>query len=1173
MAISYEDRYEQVGYLAGGEIGEMPKGAMSEVVYVKDGKGEHENPIVLKRPVISDRSKELSPFEGQKRALEREIFALELLNKSDIFSINIPEMLSSGKHPGRIVPGKDYYSPPPHNYLIMTHASGLPLDKVSPVPPLIAVFNIFPIIIGELKKIHEIGIVYNDARDHHIIWDKDIDPIAKNPKSLTLVDFGNVFFYKDSELAKYNAEIFKNPQPIDDFQQLGGSLYKLLTGNGFSDQNINDLIVKPQYEIIEELFDTKLILSIIKYIYKGNTTHAQEELLGLAQMLEQEREIFFARITREIETSQPDLEEESILDERTINIVSYPTLEFSKRWNSFIKEKEYERIRLSIRDNIQNELWARILDQDVQQLESHNAYLAKTIRELIASIINQSVTNNEIYQEQLNILLYVIDEKHEEAKNTLVDFISELKETAYEHIIPFLSQSVRMIGRISDNYLLHYDEPDNFKRLALATSPHAVLEFYKELSQRGVNQTYTEIIDNLEKAVSTWEKLDLILTGSIVSERLISKDIFNPALYFWKNSILEYERWLRETIIWPSSLPEVSNYSHPLLEKFNSTEDENITEKNIYDQLELIDTASQLIHPKFNKPEARQSFIDWEKREKDHIHPRIIDEVKKAFETEKSNLLSKIQDPEFPLTKYLSVKENELLGILKSLSALSECSPDYLEKLPEVAKEIKNNKLQDSKYQGYWDLIEATLSYLNVASSGAANVYEIAFDFKSKSQQNRDQLHWLYHQFIVPEHLIKPTVDRSRHAIEETTEDVSSTKFWLKMPKPAKSIISIVTFGIMITLAYFVFNYASARLYENDAVKATQQIESQINIDDKEQCAVFLSTEIQGIEYDPTLFNEACNHAETRQLAYNQLVITISSSLAKKYYPPQINDIILQISTWGLEDTSKLVNLGYCGQFLTHLQENDFISSRDWISERFGVTHNTDWTSICGWNPLELHLSEGQIHSSYEGNFVFAEDGTANLFDGLSDSSYSLIPYSFRHYSAEITTNLDPSYSPAFIISETTLPDEKIVITANELVSLNPDFSQRIIRIDWFYSSNYLEIYYNVYAPKDAVTAIVQEGQGYFHLSVIYQIPESLLKQLNQRKSLQIGDIIFLIDPNTPTEFIDGQQWYILSSGMQKIEFALASLTKPNLIGYFGQDQVKTSIFSVNVYFSNTNFP
>lgn len=1168
MAFRYEDRYEQIRYLAGGEIGEMPKGAMSEVVYVEDTKGQHKSPIVLKRPVISDRSKEISPFEDQNRALEREIIALELLNKSNFFSVNIPKIISSGKHPGRMVPGKDYYSPPPHNYLIMTYASGLPLDKVSPVPSLIAVFNSFSIIIGELKKIHEIGIIYNDARDHHIIWDKDIDPIAKNPKSLTLVDFGNAFFFIDPELAKYNVEIYKKPQPIDDFQQLGGSLYKLITGKEFSDQNANNFNVKPQYEVIGELIDNQLILKAIQNICQGNINHAQEELVGLAQMLEQEREIYFARLERKMEISQIVLEEEWILDERTLNVVSYPTLEFSNEWNTFINEKEFERSKSDIRDNIQNEHWARILDQDVQKIGNHNKQLGKTIKDLVAITLNQSIENNEIYQEQISILLFLLDEKHEEATNAVVNFISELKEIAYESIIPFLARCLSLISKNTDKHLIHYDNPVTYKQFAHANSPNSILKAYEEISKKEENPIYIEIIENLGKAINAWEELDLNPAKRILSERIILKDTCNLALHFWRNSIIEYKRWLGETQTWPSSIPEIKKFSHPLLEKISKFEEGEYGLSNIYDQLNLIDIASDLVKPKLIHLEARQSFIGWEKKEKDRLYPKIIDEVQNALETEHSSLLSEIQDREFPLTKYLSARKEELLGIIKSFSALSEYSPDNPDRLQEVTKEIKIYKLQNSRFQEHWNLIEAAHSYLKAVSIDAPNLHELALDFQSISQHNRERSHWLYQKFIIPAHLQKSEVDSLPQKIDENTKEASPKKIWQKLPKPIKIILSIVVIGIFIPLGYLILSNASNGLEENGTVEVTQQVDMPIsNPDAMEPCETILNQIIQGIEYDSSLFNAACNNPETRQLAYDQLVTAIRSNLSNNNYPPQFSNIILQISDWEIDDSSELVHLGKCGQFLAYIQDEEFIESRNWIDNNLRVNPDVDWPSICGWDPLVLHIEISQINFPYIGDLVFAEDGTVNLFDGLIDSSYQFIPKSYRLYTTEILFNINPISSPYLIINETTIPDQRIYILSNTFLSLNLDFPQRIIKIDWLYTSAHVEISYRVYAPINAVTALVKLGDSYTSIANTYNISLDELQGFNENKRLVPNEMVFLINPNSLKEIIEGEEWYVISDESQVFDFSVASLSEPMLLGYFGQDQIEYSKFSVTLYF------
>lgn len=141
----------------------------------------------------------------------RETKALEILQ-------GVPGVCTLLAHDAEPTPDMpDVYA---YAYVVMTFAEGKPLEdwikeyhQVGAEFPWLEVLLIFEKLTALLAEAHNRGLVHNDVDIKQIFWERET-------KTLTLIDWGNVVFFKEEE---------NGARPQADIRQVGEALYKVIT--------------------------------------------------------------------------------------------------------------------------------------------------------------------------------------------------------------------------------------------------------------------------------------------------------------------------------------------------------------------------------------------------------------------------------------------------------------------------------------------------------------------------------------------------------------------------------------------------------------------------------------------------------------------------------------------------------------------------------------------------------------------------------------------------------------------------------------------------------------------------------------------------------------------------------------------------------------------------------
>ena len=154
-----------------------------------------------------------APEEAERHAdnIVRETKALEILQGVP----GVCTLLAHDAEPTPDMPGVYAYA-----YVVMTFAEGKPLEdwikeyhQVGAEFPWLEVFLIFEKLTALLAEAHNRGVVHNDVDVKQIFWERET-------KTLTLIDWGNVVFFREEE---------REVRPQDDIYQVGEALYKVIT--------------------------------------------------------------------------------------------------------------------------------------------------------------------------------------------------------------------------------------------------------------------------------------------------------------------------------------------------------------------------------------------------------------------------------------------------------------------------------------------------------------------------------------------------------------------------------------------------------------------------------------------------------------------------------------------------------------------------------------------------------------------------------------------------------------------------------------------------------------------------------------------------------------------------------------------------------------------------------
>lgn len=1189
-SILYDNRYEQIAILAGANVGNENQGAMAEVVLVKDRTQSNDEQYVLKRPTVSPGNlTSQRELKYQNDAIIKEIEALKVANNiQGQLSCCVPAIIKSG------IDNKNF-SPHSYNYFINTKAKGNSLSNfISPPPPLIAVLNIYARIIESLQALHKHFIVFNDTRHEHFFWDESIDPTGNDKNSITLIDFGNAYFLSGSNLEQYNfKESLEKKAPKDDFAQLGESLYRLITGSEIESKiSISNISLKSEYRVIETVFDLQRfsveICSAINYLLSDNADSAKTILANWSNAFNQHREIELSKITERVEKFSSVEEIENVIKEKYL-IIGKPDSALKSKWDaqftSLSNIKVFEDTKRDVYLHIQKREWRKLLAGPLSVLFKQDPEIKEVFGTTIENLKSQKVTD-----EQVAILLKIVSRDFAGAINDLERLFRENKFNSEDNLVNF------SLPLASNIYRLRKDIQPSSHYVNLYTSsrecnnPEGIIKKYEGIingiygnPESNVIEHTRKIIEKLNQASAQWEKLNFDKCLDFINEAK-SLDKLNPAIQYWMSSCELYEIWSNGTSIDISKIPSPSKFEHIALSNLKSFENNYDHPQTMLHQIAGIEKPLQF--------SIKPDLQNWAKNKRSELANYYKTAAEEAIKKpQKDRLQALVTDNE--ISNYM--KDN-----LPEWQQLCWCFYHF----PEEQQNIKFNELEkiidkyinNSQQRQYWKLLKKGLEYFQQRFGNFEDevIKKTEEEFKNISidlEKNSDP-HWLYRLFVMREQAgnaesyfrlpnypakkqkdetlvatpIKTPVPPSKDVPENTKGRFSFSSFSFFLGSSFSAISLLV-----LMLAYLFLTNKMSLFLDNTSVATTPTTEADIKVSNCEKAINLIekSDYLTAQEYI-----SYCNAPAEKDILVKKLISQSAIDLIDKKYDPNAANIYLAISAFpGIDenDKRKLQDINLCYRYLDIYAQglfgNSYFSKNEltsWID--LGIpgqpTTYDDWQESCVWNPNDLILDINKIALPHTGKIAEESGVLRILINYETNPEFAYLPKTNRYY--ETTIPVIAGNSSIVYLQEDAIPGTSLSIDLKDLYVIN-EKKERKIKVYWKYNKSNLEIGYTVYAPLEAVSAVLMPGTTLEDFAAANKVSKETVLRLNPEididSTLPVSLIITeIVDPTKKVQFPeDIRSWYEVNSS--------------SVIFLYNRDEATISLLSPEIKIEGAKIP
>lgn len=1188
VSILYDNRYEQIAILAGSNVGNEDQGAMAEVVLVKDRTQSNDEQYVLKRPTISPGNlTSQRELKYQNESILKEIEALKVANNiQGQLSCCVPAIIKSG------IDNKNF---PPHNYnyFINTKAKGKALSNfIYPPLPLIVVLNIYVRIIESLQTLHKHFIVFNDTRHEHFFWDESIDPTGNEKKSITLIDFGNTYFLSGSNLEQYNLkESLEKKAPKDDFTQLGESLYRLITGSEIESKiSISNILLKPEYGVIETVFDLQRfsveICSAINNLLSDNADSAKTILANWSNAFKQHREIELSKITEKVNEFSSIEEIENVLKEKYL-LIGKPDSALISKWETQFKNlsdiKAFEDSKKEVYLHIEKREWKKLLAGPLYILFKQDPELRETLEPIIENLKSQKITD-----EQVAIILKIVSRDFTGAINDLEGLFRENKFNSEDNLVNFSLPLASNIYRLRKDIQPSSHYANLYTSSRECNNPEGLIKKYEGIingiygnPESNVVEHTRKIIEKLNQASAQWEKLNFDKCLDFINEA-ISLDKLNPAIQYWISSCESYKIWSNGSSIDISKIPSPSKFEHIALNNLKSFENNYDHPQTMLHQIAGIEKQLQF--------SVKPDLQNWAKNKRselaNHYKAAAEEAIKKP---QKDKLLALVTDNE--ISKYM--KDN-----FPEWQQLCWCFYYF----PEEQQNIKFNELEkiidkyvnNGQQRQYWKLLKKGLEYFRqrfdnyedeVIKKTEEEFKNIAVDLEKSSDP-----HWLYRLFVMrdqagnaesyfrpPNYPAKKQTDETLVATPVKTpippsknSPEKTEKRFLVLSFFSGSIFSAILLLLLISAYLFITNKMSLFLDNTPAAIApTTEVDTKVSNCEK---AISLIEESDYLTVQENI--SYCNAPAEKDILVKKLISQSAIDLNDKKYDPNAANIYLVASMLPSVDESnkrKLQDINLCYRYLdiyaqgligsSYYSKNELTSWIDLGAPGQPTTYD-DWQESCVWNPNNLILEINKIALPHTDK-VTEETGVFKLLiDHEVHPEFTYLPKTNRHY--EITIPANAGSSSTVYLQEDAIPGTSLSIDLKSLYAIN-NKKERIIKAYWTYNESNLEIGYTVYAPLEAVSAVLMPGTTLEDFAATNKVSKETVIKLNPEinidSTLPVSLIITeIVDPTKKIQFPeDSRSWYEVNSS--------------NVIFLYNRDETTISLLSPEIKIEGAKIP
>lgn len=1191
-SILYDNRYEQIAILAGANIGNENQGAMAEVVLVKDRTQSNDEQYVLKRPTVSPGNlTSQRELKYQNDAIIKEIEALKVANNiQGQLSCCVPAIIKSG------IDNKNF---PPHNYnyFINTKAKGKALSNfISPPPPLIAVLNIYVRIIESLQTLHKHFIVFNDTRHEHFFWDENIDPTGNDKKSITLIDFGNAYFLSGSNLEQYNfKESLEKKAPKDDFTQLGESLYRLITGSEIESKiNIPNVLLKPEYRVIETVFDPQRfsveICDAINNLLNDDADSAKTILANWSNAFKQHREIELSKITEKVNEFSSVEEIENVLKEKYL-LIGRPDSALISKWETQFKNlsdvKAFEDAKRDVYLHIQKQEWRKLLAGPLSVLFKQDP----EIKEVFGSTI-ENLKSQKVSEEQVLILLKIISRDFTGAINDIEILFKEnnfyLEDNLLEFSLPLAANIYRLQKNIQPSayYINLYS---SFKE---CSGPEELIKKYEGVAngvygkaENNIIEHTRKITEKLNQALSQWEKLDFKKCIEIITE-VKTLDKFNPAIEYWASSCKLYNSWLDDISIEASKIPLPSKFENLALSNLKSFECQYEHPQITLDKITKIENQIRYS----TNPEL-QKWANNKRNDLLQFHKNKAEEAIKA--PKKDKLLNLITDSE--ISKYMKDNLMEWHQLCWCFYQFSEKHQHY--KIDDLER-VVDKYINSGQQKQYWELLKKGIVYFQKRSGNYEDeiIKKIEEEFKSIAigLEKSSTPHWLYRLFVMGESVGSTGSDFQppKYPIKKQIADETLVAAPAKTPIPPSRdvpqntkgrfsfpsfflgiFLSAISLLLLISVYLFLTNKIGL-LFDNTAVAILPTTEVNIEASNCEKAINLIgnSNYLTAQEYISSCITQA-----EKDILVKKLISQSAVDLNNKKYDPNAANISLAVSMLpGIDESKKqkLQDINLCYRYLDaytqDLKGSSYYSKNEltlWVD--LGApgqpTTYDNWQESCVWNPNDLILDINKITLPHTGKVAEESGAFKLLIDYETNPEFAYLPKTNRYY--EITIPVTAGSSSTVYLQEDAIPSISLSINLKDLYAIN-DKKERKIKAYWKYDKSNLEIGYTVYAPLEAVSAVLMPGTTLEDFSAANKVSKETVLRLNPAinidSSLPVSLIITeIVDPTKTIQFPeDARNWYEVNSS--------------NVVFLYKRDEETISLLSPEIKIEGSkisNFP